>query len=125
MEECELTEMWEYEQCSDCGLRHEEDSACIDGVCLDEDEEPITEDLGESCSYHRCRVCLDFRKGIRDLELKEGCGEYESEPHGSITGEFGNMNDRDRVREYIDHACDMFPQRAASIREKYDHFLEE
>ena len=119
LEVAELTEFWEHETCGDCGLRHSDDYDREDDQCMDTDGEPILKDQGESCHFYRCKSCLEFREGIRDLEIKEGCREWESVPQGSIGEEFDNMDDDDRIREYVEHAAAMFPARADDWRKRW------
>lgn len=124
LQACDVTEMHECVHCSDCGFRHSEDFDRENDVCVNDDGEAISGDLGESCLIHRCQSCVDFRLAIRDLELSEGCREYEAVPVGSIRDEFGNMQDPVRVAEYLRRAEVMFPSGFQMIKQKYGEFTE-
>lgn len=106
-------QQWEYEQCPYCLKRHSEDDEC----------EEASE--GEENSFYRCMVCIDFRKAIKDMEMKEGCGEHESEPLYPMHEEFGEANNPDRFKEYFDHAITMFPERRDEFFDRFGVFLPE
>ena len=111
-EECVRTNQWEHEKCPLCGIRHQEDDDC-DG-----------EESGESFHMVQCMSCLDLRKAIKDLEMKDGCAEHEALPMSSFGEEFGDMQDGGRVQEYLQHAKEMFPERAAFFDSRYGEFCE-
>lgn len=107
-------EMFEHEQCLDCG-KHHSDDACDE--C----------DPGEHFTWDMCHQCELLRAAIVRCEKAEGCDGDEASPPLDLIEEFGNWDKDARQKAFGRYfaECDssLSADDAASVRTIWEPIL--